>query len=208
MVGERYGRLMVDHLHCYGGNGKKPLWACKCDCGGIAYVSRQDLLRGHTKSCGCLRVETQKDTSNKHRTHGMKKTRLYRIYVGMKTRCLNANDKTYKDYGGRGITIAAEWLGENGFINFKEWAVANGYSEKLTLDRIDVNGNYEPCNCRWVTMKVQERNRRDNCYITYKDETKTLSEWCEIFNIPYARTRERYRKGYPLEKVFAKESFK
>lgn len=204
MVGERYGRLVVDHLHCHGGNGKKPLWACKCDCGGMAYVSRQDLLRGHTTSCGCYRLETQKDPTNKHHTHGMKKTRLYRIYNGMKNRCYNTKGREYPWYGGRGIILADEWLGENGFIHFKEWAFANGYQENLTIDRINVNGNYAPDNCRWVNWKVQENNRRNNVLVTINGTTKTFSEWCEFYGVPYGRAKSRYQKGFTIEDVFYK----
>lgn len=96
----------------------------------------------------------------------------------MKQRCCGYNAKSYKHYGGRGITVCEEW--RNSFEAFYEWAMANGYSDSLTLDRIDVNGNYEPSNCRWATMKEQNNNKRNNRNITYKGETHTLAQWIEI----------------------------
>lgn len=115
--------------------------------------------------------------------------RLYTIYSGMKNRCYTKSHKKYNLYGGRGICICDEWL--NSFKEFKDWTLANGYSDELTIDRIDYNGNYEPSNCRWVTMKEQPNNTSKNKYLTYKGRTQTLSQWCDELNLDYFRTKAR-----------------
>jgi hypothetical protein len=131
------------------------------------------------------------------------KSRLYNIWRGMKKRCYLVSDKDYTLYGGRGIVICDEW--KNNYDAFAEWSINNGYNETLTIDRINTNGIYEPSNCRWVDMKTQERNRRNNLYIT---ETKNLSEWCEVLDYPYKKAKERCRtlrrsnKPITFESVF------
>ena len=110
----------------------------------------------------------------------------------MKKRCESHNDKRYCDYGGRGIKVCEEW---HNFINFYNWAIQNGYSEDLTIDRIDNNGNYEPSNCRWSTNKEQANNRRTNINITIGNTTKTMTEWCDIFNLEYNVVNARYHRN-------------
>lgn len=122
----------------------------RCDCGNIKSIRKDLWESGNTKGCGCL--------YNKHNQAKGTHTRIYEIYNGMKKRCYNAKHKSFRYYGGKNITIHNEWLGENGFINFYDWAIKNGYREDLTIDRIDSKGNYEPSNCRWVTMKEQHKN--------------------------------------------------
>lgn len=143
------------------------------------------------------------------------RTRLNNIYANMKRRCYNPKSEVYKYYGGRGITICEEWnnsevvhleSGGNsskGFQAFKKWALENGYEDNLTIDRIDVNKGYSPENCRWVSMKVQSNNLRNNVRLTYKGRTQTIHEWCEELNLNYDRIRHRIcRAGWTVEKAF------
>lgn len=130
-------------------------WECLCDCGKTFYRSTSNINASTNPSCGCMSSKTKLQTITKH---NLRYTRLYRIYYGMRARCYNPKTRAYKYYGERGITICDEWLSD--FTKFYEWSINNGYSDELTIDRIDVNGNYEPANCRWVDMKTQIHNRR------------------------------------------------
>ena len=129
-------------------------------------------------------------------------TRLYSIFYDMKTRCYNKKRKTYKNYGGRGIIICDEWL--NNFDNFYNWAINNGYKDNLTIDRINVNGNYEPSNCRWVIMKEQFHNRTDNVYFIVDNKKKCLAELCEEYNMPYQTVRKRLERGKNIIEALTK----
>lgn len=135
------------------------LWECECDCGNTVKVSSRDLVNGHTKSCGCLQKDTIKAIRYKH---GDRDARLYSVWKTMKKRCENENCKSYKYYGEKGVCICDEW---HDYSTFKTWATENGYDEnadygECTIDRIDPYGNYEPNNCRWISMADQNRNKR------------------------------------------------
>lgn len=177
LTGKKFNRLTV--LRRNGSSkDKHAMWLCKCDCGNETVV-RSDCLRiGKIQSCGCLRNELVGDRG---RTHGMTETRLYRTWCGMKNRCYNPSYKGYKNYGGRGITICSEWLHD--FQAFYDWAMANSYKENLTIERKDVNGNYCPENCCWITKKMQSRNRTDNRKITCKSQTMILTDWANLLGV-------------------------
>lgn len=159
LTGQRFGRLTVIR---FAGNSasRHAEWECVCDCGAVKITSSNSLMRGVTQSCGCLHNEMLAQNNTKH---GKSYTRLHVVWRGMKQRCSNPSSNSYKNYGGRGITVCEEW---QEFKPFYEWAMANGFDESAkrgdcTIDRIDVNGNYEPSNCRWVTQKVQCSNKRN-----------------------------------------------
>lgn len=133
--------------------------------------------------------------------HGLKKTRLYRIWLQMKNRCNNPNTARFKDYGARGIKVCEEWKGD--FKAFYDWSMSHGYSDELTIDRIDNNGNYEPSNCRWATPLVQGNNSRHNHNITYKGETHSLSDWARILGVSFHFLSNRINQyGWTVEKAF------
>lgn len=133
----------------------------------------------------------------------LKDVRLYRIYWSMKERCYNKQYKWYKDYGARGIVVCDEWLHD--FTNFHDWAINNGYRDDLTLDRINVDGNYTPENCRFATPKQQARNRRRNRRITINGKTRCLAEWCEILNLKYGTIKARLHRGWPIKRALELE---
>lgn len=181
LTGKRFGRLVV--LSRAETKRGQTFWNCKCDCGNIVSVNAYSLKIGETKSCGCLQKEIQSKNASKH---NLSKTKLYKLFRRMHERCYNKNCKSYKDYGGRGIKICEEWL--NDFKKFYTWAYENGYDSTkngndCSIDRIDVNGDYSPINCRWITKKQQANNRRNSRYITYNGETHTLAEWSNMYNI-------------------------
>lgn len=184
LTGQHLGRWTV--IEYVGNTRTGAWWKCRCDCGTVRVVNGRRLRDGTSKSCGCLRRELMSK-------HGASGTRLYGIWTNMKGRCNNPNAEGYKDYGGRGIQVCEEWAHD--FSVFQEWAMSHGYQETLSIDRVDVDGNYCPENCRWVSMKEQQNNKRTNVFCEINGKTKTLSQWAEYANLPKYEIYDRWRRG-------------
>lgn len=159
--GQRHGSLVVlgEAPAIHVAKWRVRMARCRCDCGAETIVRLDYLRSGHTTSCGCRRAHSAVST---HKTHGSTGTRLHGIWAGMKARCANPRVKSYRYYGAKGVAICAEW---QEFEPFRDWAMANGYRDDLTIDRIDPFGNYEPGNCRWITKSEQRYNRRDTAVV-------------------------------------------
>lgn len=194
LTGQKFGRWTV--IARAENGDRHTAWVCQCECGTNKVVEGMSLKNGDSKSCGCYHAEMM---SEKFTTHGKShRIRLYKTWANMKLRCFNPNTKCYEHYGGRGITVCDEWLK---FEPFYEWAMANGYTDDLTIDRIDANGNYEPSNCRWATMTEQARNKRQNTHFTYAGETHTISEWAQITGLSRTTIRSRIKRGWTIEQA-------
>ena len=191
LTGQRFGKLTV--IGVDDRNTRKTYFYCQCDCGNVKSVRSDSLLCGAIRSCGCMKKEQDRINLEANHSHKMSKTRPYEIWQGMKGRCYNPHNPRYDRYGGRGITVCDEW--KEDFNAFYEWAVQNGYSDDLTIDRIDNDKGYSPDNCRWATQEEQARNRESNIKITIGNATKTLKEWCEIFDLDYKKIVMRYHRN-------------
>lgn len=191
LSGKRFGKLtVIKYSHTY---NSKAYWLCLCDCGKQTTLNTSALKSGNTKSCGCLHAEIMTRIKT---THGLSKTAVYKKYLHMIERCYNTTDKNYHNYGGRGIVVCARWLGQGGFSRFIEDMKIP--ESGLELDRINVNGNYEPENCRWVNHKEQCYNKRSNIHVTVFDITSVLKNICSILGMDYKTVHMRYKLGWPM----------
>ena len=205
LTGQRFGRLVVvsrasDYVTPKG--QRKTRWLCNCDCGKEHITTATNLQTGKTQSCGCWSNEDRRRT--RHKKHGGFGTRLYRIYRGMWQRCYDFKVSQYPRYGGRGITICDEWLGEKGFETFREWALNHGYKETLSIDRVDNDKEYSPNNCRWATNKEQMNNRRCNVFLEMDGERHTMTEWAKITGINKETIISRHRAGWSTYDILTK----
>lgn len=208
LTGERFGRLTVLRRDTDRIKKNCVYWVCRCDCGAIKSVESMKLKSGRTKSCGCRKRDFFYQMSHTEFSdfHNANK-RIYKIWHSMNSRCFNENHKSYKNYGKRGITVCDEWQGELGFVNFLNWSNEHGYQDELSIDRIDVNGNYCPENCRWITKRKQQWNKRTSRLITYNGETKALAEWCNILGFTSNTLRHRLDiLSLPFEVAVSMES--
>ena len=203
MIGKKINMLTVLEKADFKQNNAT-MWKCLCECGNITYARTTALNKGTKYSCGCY----QRIVASKPKIHGMSKTRMYKIHNSMKTRCFKETDPRYLLYGAKGITVCDEWSGKNGFINFYNWSIKNGYADNLTIDRINSKGNYEPNNCRWVDWNVQANNTSRNHLITYKGETHTMGEWAKILGIKYSTLNARLWSGVPVEIAMENKKYK
>lgn len=187
---------------------RRTIWKCLCECGNIVNVRSDCLNEKHTMSCGCYHKEqarkSGKIAGKKFVKYGDSSSRLYNIWYLMNYRCNNPNSPAYKNYGGRGIQVCDDWKDDNGYINFKLWALNSGYNETLTIDRIDNKLNYCPENCRWTTYTVQSNNKRSNVRLEYNGEIKTAREWADEYNIRYKTLMQRLYRGLSIEEALTK----
>lgn len=191
---EKYNSLeIIEKYYKANKNNKKRMYAlCKCECGSTKEVRYDSVKSEKTKSCGCLHLEAAiKNFSSKY-THKKSSTRLYKIWTDMKQRCFNPANNRFNNYGGRGVNMCDEWLS---FEVFYEWSMHNGYSDFLTIDRIDNNKPYLPNNCRWVDNKTQCNNRSTNIIVEYKGDEITLKQLSEKIGIEYSVINARYNRG-------------
>lgn len=190
LTGKRFGMLSV--VRRVENDGKYPLWLCRCDCGNEKVIRGYNLTYNGMTSCGC-------QTRPSHFIHGFShKERLYVIWKGMHQRCNNPNWKGARYYYEKGIRVCDEW---RDYTVFREWAMSNGYGETLSIDRIDNDGNYCPENCRWTNAQVQANNQSRNKRITFNGETKNMSEWADVFEIPYDTLKRRLGCGWSVERA-------
>jgi hypothetical protein len=195
LTGQQFNRLtVIERAENYVSpkGVKQTQWLCQCECGNTVIVTAQKLKSGSTKSCGCY-------IHDKVTKHGMWKSRIYSIWRNIKCRCNNPNATHYDCYGGRGITVCNEW--RQSFQAFYDWAMANGYKDGLTIDRIDNNKGYSPDNCRWVSMKMQSNNTRATHIIEFNGERHSISEWAEKLEINKNTLSNRILRGWNIEKA-------
>lgn len=194
ITGKKYGRLTVVRPAFKDGRGEWH-WECLCDCGNYKTVTGNKLRSGNTQSCGCLQKESR---GTGRITHHMTNSRIYTIWLNMKARCFNPKAASYPNYGARGITVCDEW--RNSFEEFHRWAEDSGYSDGLSLERKDVNGNYEPSNCSWITPYEQHLNRTDSHKLSAFGETHTIQEWAEKTGLKYDTIERRVNQyGWSIE---------
>lgn len=190
LTNQKFGRLTaikpigIKHRYVY--------WECKCDCGKSVSIRGSHLISGQTISCGCAIHAPNK-------THGQSRTRLGAEYHGIMQRCYNKRHTNYKNYGGRGVMMCEEWLNDR--TKFFDWALSHGYSDDLTIDRINPCGNYEPGNCRWISNIEQQNNRRNNKILIYNGESHTQAEWARKVGITPNSLALRLYSGWSLERA-------
>lgn len=193
MIGRTYGRLTVLERSVNDKQGNAQ-WICKCECGKLKVVRGRSLRQGRVRSCGCLLAESSKERMTAMLTkHSLSGSKLYRVYASMRERCENPSCKSFQNYGGRGIAVCDEWRMQR--ESFLHWAMQNGYEEGLQIDRINVNGDYCPENCRWVTPQQNMNNVRKNICFEYNGESHTVAEWARIAGLSYSTVYDRYKAG-------------
>ena len=187
LTGQRFGKLVAKKYMFSDRHGR--YWLCECDCGKEKIANTCELRRGDVVSCGCKRHESIKKAQAACVSHGLSGTRLYGCYHAMLKRC-----KYEPNWVNKGITVCKEW--EDSPQAFFDWALSNGYRDDLTLDRINVYGNYEPSNCRWLSKKDQQCNKTTNHFVTINGVTKTISQWSELSGVSSPTILKRIEHGF------------
>lgn len=191
LTGNKYGMLTVIGRSPDNGHGKKPCvkWLCQCECGRITQASKWSLENGLTVSCGCRK-----------KIHGEKHTRLYQTWQNMKRRCHDPKNKRYEHYGLRGITVCQDW--DKNYLSFRDWALSSGYKEGLTIERIDVNGNYCPDNCKWLPMSKQADNTTRSVYYLFYGKKMTIRQISDETGLTYSTISHRVQRNQPVNGVY------
>ena len=210
IIGKKFGRLTpIKKVESYvdpKSNQKSSMFLCKCDCGNEKEIRLTCFKSGHTKSCGCYNVENRTKWVKAMETHGECKTAEYKCWAGTKTRCYNKKNNRYKGYGGKGVKVCGRWL--NSYENFLA-DMGRKPSPQHSIDRIDVNGDYCPENCRWATRKEQANNTINTLHIEYNGEIKPLSVWAKLYNINRQTLHSRiYKCKMPIDKAINYSRFK
>lgn len=199
IAGEKFGSLTAvkfDHRDERKVGGQH-YWLFLCDCGKEVVLRKSAVTSGNTKRCSCCAAQRSAEANT---VHGGVGTRLYREWAGIVQRCTNPKDTSWERYGAKGVTICDEW---RSFPAFRDWAFANGYDDSLTIDRIDPNGNYEPSNCRWASVREQANNKQGTLWIEYGGERLQLSYWAERLGLPYHTLYDRlHRYGWSVDRAF------
>lgn len=199
-AGDKFGRLTAVKIANKSGHSYK--WLFECECGNKKEIDIYSVLNNKTKSCGCMQIEARRSKAKHGACRNGHSSKLYGVWQQMKNRCYSSKNISYNNYGARGIEICQEW---HNFKNFQDWAFKNGYLEGLSIDRIDVNGNYEPSNCRWANAIIQANNRRSNVYYEAFGEKHTLTELGRIYGINWATLYRRVVKnGWDIETALTK----
>lgn len=208
-VGDKIGRLTIleKSERCRDSKGRRrSYWICECECGSVV-EKREDVFTRPVPSCGCYGREQMSAYMREKMTgkikYGDSRERVHNIWYLMKFRCEDSSSPAYQNYGGRGITVCPEWSdGIDGYFRFKEWALSNGYTDELSLDRIDNDKGYSPDNCRWVGTITQANNKRSNVFYEFNGTSKTLAQWARDFNINYKTVHRRVvGLGWELERA-------
>lgn len=202
LTGQKFGRLTLLEpvMHKTSSGRYRYAYRCLCDCGNERIVFTYNLKNGHTQSCGCQGYERR---TVARITHHQSNSRLYSIWDNMNARCFNHKNTCYVRYGGRGITVCDEW---RTFENFYNWAMSSGYSDELTIDRIDVDGNYCPENCRWADFYTQANNKKNNRFIEFKGKKMTIPQWSRETGISQGTIRSRIdRLGWSVEDALTRQ---
>lgn len=205
LSGERFGRLVVLERasdRVFSSGRKAVQWKCVCDCGNEKIVASTHLTSGDVTSCGCYYRESRQNCG-RDEIHGLAGSRIYHLYENMKYRCNNPKAAGWESYGGRGIQVCDDWNRPDGFESFYKWALENGYSDDLSIDRIDVNGDYAPENCRWADKETQRNNQRNSVLITYQGKTQSAGQWSKETGLDRHLLVRRAKKGLPPEMIFA-----
>ena len=197
IIGNKYNKLTILELERKEkkNNHWRYYYKCQCECGNIKTIERDAIVFGGSKSCGCA-------FKGMNAKHNLCNSRIYKIYIDMKKRCYNEKNHNYKNYGGRGIKICNEWL--NDFMSFYNWSLKNGYQNNLSIDRINVNGDYKPTNCRWATKEIQCNNKRNNVFYEYNEEKLTGTQISRKYGINYNTLRYRIRSGKTVKEAIEK----